>query len=154
MASIASLDTIFPSQACLGDPNINIFCKINNSPLKAGIDSGSCSTFINKNAAEKLKLIVSLRSKNVSLADSTCQVQVIGEVVVNLNLDSHLYSGVVMEVLDCLIVDVIIGKDILQKHKQVTLKFNGSKGELIVGAVKSNGTFSAMYVAPYLYLKM
>ena len=43
-----------------------------------------------------------------------------------------------MEVLDCLFVDVISGKDILQKHKQITLKFNGSKDELIVGGVKSN----------------
>ena len=53
-----------------------------------------------------------------------------------------------MEVLDCLFVDVIIGKDILQKHKQVTLKFNGSKDELIVGVDKSNGTFPPMCFAP------
>ena len=54
-----------------------------------------------------------------------------------------------MEVLDRLFVDVITGKDIYQKHKQVTLKLIGSKDELIVGAGKSNGTFPAMSVAPF-----
>ena len=114
MAGITSLDNNFPSLACLGGPDItNVSYKINNSPLKAVIDSHSCLTFINKNAAEKLKLIVSPRSKIVSLADPTCKAQVTGEVFVDLTFDSHLYSGVVMEVLDCLFVDVIIGKDIL-----------------------------------------
>ena len=47
-----------------------------------------------------------------------------------------------MEVLDCLFVDIITG------NKQVTLKFNGSKNELIVGAVRSSGTFPTMRVAP------
>ena len=113
MADIATLYTTFPSLACLGGPDItNVSCKINNSPLKAVIVSGSCLKIINKNAAEKLKLIVSTRSKSVSLADPTCKVQVIGKVIVDLTLDSNLYSGVVMEVLDCLFVDVIIGKDI------------------------------------------
>ena len=68
--------------------------------------------------------------------------------VVDLTLDSDLYSGVVMEVSDCLFVDVIIGKDILQKNKHVTLRYNASKDELIVGAVKFSGTFPAMRVAP------
>ena len=53
-----------------------------------------------------------------------------------------------MEELDCLFVDLITGKDILQKHKKVTLKFNGFKDELIVGAVRSSETFPAMCVAP------
>ena len=149
LAGIASLDNNFPSLPCLGGADIaNVSCKINNSSLKAMIDSGSCSTFINKNAAEKLKLIVSLRSKSVSLAYPTCKAQVIGEVVDDLNLDSHLYSGVVMEVLDCLFINVIIWKDIFEKHKKVTPKFYGSKDELIVGAVRSSETFPAMRIAP------
>ena len=95
LTCIANLDANFPSLACLGGANVtNVSCKINNSLLKALIDSGSGSTFINKNAAEKLKLIVSLRSKSVSLADQTCKAQVIGEVVLDLTLDSHLYSDV------------------------------------------------------------
>ena len=115
MACLVSLDNNFPSLACLGGPDItNVSYKINNSHLKALIDSGSCSTFINKNTAEKLKLIVSPKSKCVSLTNSTSKAQVFGEVVVDLTLDSHLYSGVAMEIQDCLFVDVIHGKDILQ----------------------------------------
>ena len=149
LAGFASLDTKFPDLACLGGLNItNVSFKINHSPLKLVIDSGNCLTFINKNAAIKLKLIISPRSKCVSLADPTCKAQVIGKVVVDLTLDSQLYSCVVMEVLVCLFVDIIIGKDILQKHKKVTLNFSGSNGELIVGGVRSSGTFPAMRVAP------
>ena len=94
LVSIVSLDNNFPSLACLGGPEItNVSSKINISPLKAAIDSSSCPTFINKNAAEKLKLVVSPRSKSVSLVDPTCKVQVIGEVVVDLtwtNLNTNV----------------------------------------------------------------
>ena len=111
------------------------------------IDSGSYSIFIN-NAGEKLKLILSPRSKSLFLADPTCKAQVIGEVVVDLTLDLFVFrcgDGGMR-----LFVNVIIEKGSLQKHKQVTLKFSGSKDELIVGAVKSSGTFTAMRVAPLL----
>ena len=69
------INTNFPSLAMLGGSDItSISCKINNSPLKSVIDSGSSSAFVNKNAAEKLKLFH--QDQSVSLADPTCKAQV------------------------------------------------------------------------------
>ena len=112
------------------------------------IDSGSVGTFINRATAEKMKLCIFPKSKTVSLADPNCTVQIIGKVIVDLSLNSHIYTSVVVEVIDSLFFDVIIGKDILQNHGKVTLKFAGPKNELIVGAVNRSGSFPAMLVEP------
>ena len=42
----------------------------------------------------------------------------------------------------------MIEKDILQKHNKVIVKFNDSKDELIVGAVRPSEIFPFMHVAP------
>ena len=108
------------------------------------IGSGSNSTFINKSTANKLKLPIILKNKTVSLADPN----IIGEVIIDITLNNIKHNSVIVEVIDTLFVDLIIGKDILSKHKKVTFNFNGSENELLIGAVTQNETFPTMKVKP------
>ena len=54
----------------------------------------------------------------------------------------------VAEVIKDLCTDIIIGKDTLKKHKRVIFNFNGSKEDLILGAVDSNPKDVPSNVAP------
>ena len=112
------------------------------------IDSGSNSTFINKSPANKLKLPIILKNKTVSLADPNHKANIIGEVIIDITLNNIKHNSVIVEVIDTLFVDLIIGKDILSKHKKVTFNFNGSENELLIGAVTQNETFPTMKVKP------
>ena len=72
-------------------------CKINNNTkLNAMIDSGSTSTFLNKSIAKKLKLFIIPKQKSISLADPNQKAKIIGEVVVDIELNGYIHSGLVV----------------------------------------------------------
>lgn len=102
------------------------------------IDSGSSSTFIKQSAAEKLNLFIIPKSRTIPLADNNLVAKIIGEVVINIEFNGREHRGVVAEVIKDLCTDIIIGKDTLKKHKRVIFNFNGSKEDLVLGAVNSN----------------
>ena len=54
----------------------------------------------------------------------------------------------IVEVIDKLFVDIIIGKDILKKYKKVTFNFKGPQNELVIGAVTKDENFPLMKVSP------
>ena len=85
---------------------------------------------------------------SVFLADPTCKAQVTGGNDGGFDFGFSFVFRCGDGGIRQFVFNVTIGKDILQKHKQITLKFNGSKDELIVGAVKSSGTFPALRAAP------
>ena len=101
------------------------------------IDSGSSSTFIKESVAEKLKLYIIPRKKTISLADSKHVAKIIGEVVINIEINGQEHRGVVAEVIKNLCTDIIIGKDRLKKHRKVVFNFNGPEEDLIIGAIKN-----------------
>ena len=112
------------------------------------IDSGSISTFIDKSITNKLKLPIIPKSKIISLANPDLKANIIGEVTTDITLNNIKHNSVVVEVKDKLFIDIIIGKDILKKHKKVTFKFNDSENELIIGAVGQTEHFPQMKVNP------
>lgn len=59
-----------------------------------------------------------------------------------------MYTNIIVEVIKNLFVDLIIGKDILCRYKNVTFKFDGPEDELIIGAVTRNNLFPSMNVSP------
>ena len=110
------------------------------------IDSGSVCTYINKATAESLNLFIIPKDKSVSLADDSHKAKIVGEVVVDLTLKERIIPGIVIEVIENLFIDVIIGKDLLRRHKKVTFNFGGPGKELIIGAVSNH--FPEMNVEP------
>ena len=112
------------------------------------IDSGSISTFIDKSIANKLKLPIIPKTKIISLANPDLKANIIGEVTIDTALNNIKHNSVTVEVIDKLFIDIIIGKDILKKHKKVTFKFNGSENELIIRAVGQTEHFPQMKVNP------
>ena len=99
---------------------------VNNRALQTLIDSGSDLSFISEKVAKKLKLfILPAPSKSITLADKTQSCPVVGEVVLDMNINGTLYTGQVISVLRNLFVDMIIGKDFMRQHKSVTLNFGG-----------------------------
>ena len=76
------------------------------------IDSGSISTFTDKSITNKLKLPI------ISLANPDLKANITGEVTIDITLNNIKHNSVVVEVIDKLFIDIIIGKDILKKHKK------------------------------------
>ena len=99
------------------------------------IDSGSSGTFINESVCKRHKLIVFPKQRTIPLANKKQVANIIGEVIVDLNLNGVKHDKVVVEVIKNLCSDVIIGRDILKEHQRVVLNFNGPREELVIGAI-------------------
>ena len=112
------------------------------------VDSGSVKTFINENTAKKLKLFTIPKNKTIALAASDQHAKITGEAVVDLILKDKTHSGITIEIIENLFIDLIIGKDILKKYKKVTLKFDGPRDKLIIGAINTNNFFPTINVPP------
>ena len=55
----------------------------------------------------------------------------------NLTFVGNLYKNFKFHVMTNLICDAIIGDDLLQQHKSVTIKFQGKLPELVVSTIMS-----------------
>jgi len=108
--------------------------------MQAMVDSGSSGTFINKLAAQKSNLFIIPKSRTIPLADKRSVAKIIGEVVINVEINGHKHRGVVAEVIKDLCTDIIIGRDIQRKHRRVVLNFNGPKEDLVIGAIPNENT--------------
>ena len=94
------------------------------------VDSGSTNTHMGKQLAEKRGLYILPKEGSVPLADKQKAI-ISGEVVVDIEIGGHKHKGVVVNVIDNLFIDLIIGKDILKRHKKVTMQFDGPEEELV-----------------------
>ena len=112
------------------------------------IDSGSNSTYIDKCAANKLNLLIIPKQKTVTLPVSKQKARIIGEVIIDITLHNNTHSCIVVEVIDGLSIDFLVGKDILKRYNKVIFKFDGPQEELVLGAVVNNEHFPAMEVPP------
>ena len=113
------------------------------------IDSGSVSTFIDKSVSQRLKLNFLPKSKTFAFADLNQTAKITGEVVIDVQLNSHTHSRIHVKVIDNLFVELIVGKDIMKEHRKVTFNFQGPRDELMIGALSDNAQhFSEMKVPP------
>lgn len=114
------------------------------------VDSGSVGTFISKNTARKLKLFVIPKLKTVALADPNHHAKIIGETVVDISLNGKNHHAMTVEVIKDLFTDMIVGKDFLKQYKTVTLKFDGPREELVIGAMGKSNSFPCIKISPPL----
>ena len=102
------------------------------------IDSGSSDSYIRESTANKMNFCIFPKQKTVPLADKKHIANIIGEVIVDIQVHGRLHKQVVLEVIKNLCSSVIIGRDILGKHRRVVLNFNGPKEDLVIGAVEGS----------------
>ena len=72
---------------------------IDGREMRAMIDSGSVSTFINEAKAKSLDLVLFPKNKSVSLANSKASAKITGEVIVDISIDGNVTQGVVIETI-------------------------------------------------------
>ena len=90
---------------------------------------------MNKKMADDMNLYIIPKQGTVPLAGNNQKAKIVGEVVINLEINGKLHRGIVAEVIENLCTDIIIGRDRLQKHRRVIFNFNGPEDDLIIGAV-------------------
>ena len=106
------------------------------------VDSGSSDTFIRKSLALKRKLCIFPKNKTIPLADKTHVAKIVGEVIIDIEVNGMTHRKIAVEVIQDLCSDLIIGRDILGEHRRVVLNFNGPQEDLVIGAFANSQTTS------------
>ena len=113
---------------------------MNGKIADAMVDTGSGRTFINHKLAHNRKLLIFEKQSTIPLADKKSVARIIGEVIVDIDVNGILHKNAVVEVIEDLCTDIIIGRDILGEHSRVVLNFNGPRGDLVIGAIEPDPT--------------
>ena len=79
----------------------------------------------------------------VSMAEPTLAVGVKGCVTTDLSVGGTHYQNAKLLVLNSLCTDIIIGTDILGKHKQVIVEFGGEEPPLVISNSVTNNQHSS-----------
>ena len=72
----------------------------------------------------------------VDLAVKGASVKTLGCCAASVELKGRNYSNINFSVMDCLLWDVILGRDFLSQHQSVNFNFGGPKTSLELGALK------------------
>ena len=97
-------------------------CLFMDNTLTALIDSCSSDSFMSENIAKMLKLKIKPSTRNISMALSTMNTDILGYCEIDLKLNGHDYKNVRLSLLKDLCSDVILGHDFQKQHQH--LKFN------------------------------
>ena len=120
---------------------------IKQKAVKTMVDSGSVACFISRKTAKRLNLFVIPSDRQVTMADASHKSAIDGEAIVDMTLNGKLYTGLTVGIVKNLFIDLILGKDFLKRHKQVTFQFNGSLAPLELASVSNSG-LQAMKIDP------
>ena len=71
---------------------------------------------------------------DVCFADRKQQTRIRGKVVADVKIGEKFIHNVQFTLLDSLVAEIIVGLDLLKKHKSVTLEFNGALKPLVFGS--------------------
>ena len=118
----------------LGSAVINV--KVNSHfPAYALVDTGSTLSFISKNFVDSNKLCTEPCSTLVTMATESNSSKTVGLCRASLSTGNMDLGIVSLLVLDNLCSDIILGHDLLQQHKSVSILFNGPKLPIDISAV-------------------
>ena len=99
------------------------------------VDTGSTNSYIDQKFAKRHSLPYKAIHGVANMASSTLQAEICGVSYLDLTFSGNFYKNLKFHVMPNLIADAIIGDDILQQHKSVTFKFEGSLPELFVSSI-------------------
>ena len=119
---------------------------LNGVSTKALVDTGSSESFVSLAFAKLIKVKIEPSTNWISMATSTMATPSCGHCFVSLNYASNYYTQVKFSILKDLCADVILGHDILNKHKSVEVLFEGTQPSL-----KICGLTAASVTPPLLF---
>ena len=113
--------------------------KLDNQEVHAMVDSGSSDSFIHPPLVDKLSLKKKLFSgENVYMASSTLTSTIRGKCVASITMNGGVYNNVPLFILPDLCSDVILGRDFMRQHSEVTFRFEGARPPLVCGLASSS----------------
>lgn len=131
ISSSISNDCIASISSCLSKALVTV--ELNGVNVEALVDTGSSSSFINKDLSQRLNLHVDkARGIQISMANTSLRSSTHGECLVDMKINGHVYKSVKLNVLSNLCSDIIIGHDILGRHSSLSINFGGNKKPLEV----------------------
>ena len=108
---------------------------INGQTKSALLDTGASESFMDTKFARMMGLKIKVKPcGNVSLADRKQKTKIRGKVVADVKIGEKVNHNVQFTLLDSLVAEIIVGLDLLKKHKSVTLEFNGALKPLVFGS--------------------
>ena len=108
---------------------------LNNITTQALVDTGSTNSYVSEEFVKKHNLPYKTVNYVANMANSMLQTEIMGVCYLNLTFSEHAYNNFQFFVMSNLIVDSIIGDNLLQQHKSVTFQFGGKKSEVFVSSV-------------------
>ena len=120
---------------CISVKGSTLVVSVNNANVKALVDSGSTSSFINPEIVQKLNLPILASKQVITMASSPLSSSTEGHCFVQLKVKDNLYSDFKLSVLPNLCTNVILGRDFMRLHKSVEFGLNGSRPKLTVCSV-------------------
>jgi transposase InsO family protein len=106
--------------------------KIGEVTLKALVDSGSSSSFIDEKLAQSLKFQVFPLSLCVSMASSNQSISTCGSCIVDVSVQLRLYPKIKLTLMPNLCTDIILGLDFMSLHKSVAFDLKGIIDPLVI----------------------
>ena len=96
-----------------------IAIKLNETTVKALLDTGASDNFVNFSIAKKLRLQWFGKRHSVKLADKGRKTIVHGTVYVTLEITDRKYIRVKFGVIENLCADVVLGQEFMKRHSQI-----------------------------------
>ena len=108
---------------------------INGKTKSTLLDIGASKNFMDTRCAKIMGLKIKVEPYgNVYLADRKQKTRIRGKVVADVKIGEKVNRNVQFTLLDSLVAEIIVGLDLLKKHKSVTLEFNGGLKPLVFGS--------------------
>jgi len=130
--------------AATGEENRLIPVKVNDQNVQALLDTGSDKTFLSKDLANSLLIRCKLVRRSILLADNS-RLQISGKAIVTVEWDGRIYD-VEVNVVNSLVAPMVLGMDVLRRHKSVTLNFNKTRPYFDLHAVKEDELHSLQFI--------
>ena len=125
-----SLCAIHKTPDCLTHASLTAL--IANTEVSALIDTGSSSSFINADTAERLGMKIIPFYENISMASSLSTENIHGYCNTDVQINGSDYNDVKLKVLKNLCSDILLGQYFLSQHRQVIFKLKGKKDDFVV----------------------
>ena len=96
------------------------------------LDTGSSKSYIKDSIAQRFTINRVSVSFQVSMAQETNKCDVVGACKLNIKLLGSDYTHVNLYVMENLCVDILLGRDFLERHERVIFHMGGKSADLIV----------------------
>ena len=128
LSSLSTLHSSFPKHVITS-------VEVNDVAARALIDTGSTNSYLSKSFVDQNHINYTSLRFVANMANTSLITEIYGICNVKLQFSRRLYEQVEFFIMPDLVCDVIIGDDLLERHKSVTFQFNGKLPNLVVSSI-------------------